>query len=177
PEAAGKDAERFRVLHEHRLADEEIPELHAQVDVIVEVLLEGKLDVAADREAARLLGAPVGRLHDSRAAAGDDREALLDEAAGNAAGEPILRVAAPGARRSEDAHRGADVGQRVESLDEFAKDAQGAPGIGLQELRGLTTLLEKALVLGRPLGAAAHHHRAAAAGGVACGHLFDTSLP
>src|SRR5204862_7641136 len=133
--------------------------------------LKGNVEVAADPAAARSLGAAVGRLHDAPAAAGDAPEALLTQAPGNAAGEPILRVAAPGARRSEDAHRGADVGQRLESLDELAKDAQGAPGIGLQELRGLTALLEKALVLGRPLGAAAHHHRAAAAGGVACGHL------
>src|SRR5207245_9180455 len=103
-----EDAEGLRVFHEHRLAHEEVAELHPQVDVVVEVLLEGQLDVAADRQAASLLRPPVGRLPDPGPATGDDGEALLDQALGNTTGKPIIRVAAPGARRPEDAHRRTD---------------------------------------------------------------------
>src|SRR3989454_1793046 len=48
-EAAGKHDERRRVLHEHRLAHEEIAEIDGSLDVLVEPLLERQLDVAADR--------------------------------------------------------------------------------------------------------------------------------
>ena len=61
------------------LAGEEVAELDAEVDVGVEPLLVGQLDVAADRQAAALLAAAVGRLHDPRAAAGDDGVAGLGE--------------------------------------------------------------------------------------------------
>ena len=77
PEAAREDDEALGVLDEHDLAHEEVAELHAEVDVLVQALLEGQLDVAADGDAARLLRPAVGGLHDARAAAGDDREALL----------------------------------------------------------------------------------------------------
>ena len=45
PEAAGKDHERLGILHEHRLAREEVVELDATVDIRVERLLERQLDV------------------------------------------------------------------------------------------------------------------------------------
>ena len=80
-EAAGEDDERVRVLDEHRLPDEEVAEVHQRIDVRVGALLEGQLDVAADRAAAAELGALVRRLHDARAGAGDDREARLGEQA------------------------------------------------------------------------------------------------
>jgi hypothetical protein len=63
PEPAGHDHERVRVLHEHRLAGEEVVELHREVHVRVEMLLAGQLDVAADGQATLLVGALVGRLH------------------------------------------------------------------------------------------------------------------
>ena len=67
PEAAGQDDEPVGVLHEHDLAGEEVAELDAEVDVRVERLLVWQLDVAADRQAAALATAPVGRLHRARA--------------------------------------------------------------------------------------------------------------
>src|SRR5919108_4877105 len=51
-EAARKDHEGLRVLHEHRLADEEVPEVDAEVDVVVQPLLVRELDVQADGESA-----------------------------------------------------------------------------------------------------------------------------
>ena len=68
---AGEDDERGGVLHEHRLANEEELEVEAPAQVRVRALLERQLDVAADREPAALHRAPVGRLHDARAAARD----------------------------------------------------------------------------------------------------------
>ena len=76
----------------------------AEVDVGVEALLVGQLDVAADRQPAALAAAAVRRLHDPRAAAGDDREARLGEAPGDPPGELVLgragRQRAPSRRSS-----------------------------------------------------------------------------
>src|SRR2546430_162365 len=63
-ETAGEHDERRRVLHKHRLAHEEIPEIDRSLDVLVEPLLERQLDVATDRQTVPLLAAAVGRLHD-----------------------------------------------------------------------------------------------------------------
>ncbi len=78
-EAAGQNHEALRVLHEHRLADEEVTEVQPEVDELVEALLEGQLDAEPDAEAAGLGGAAVGSLHGTRAAAGDHRVAGLGE--------------------------------------------------------------------------------------------------
>src|SRR5690349_19014821 len=74
PEAARENDERRRIFDEHRLAHEEIPEVHERIEIRVGPLLEWKLDVASDRAAAALACAPVRSLHDSRTTAGDDRE-------------------------------------------------------------------------------------------------------
>src|SRR3982074_197486 len=78
-EAAGEDDERDAVLDEHRLPHEEVAEVDDGVDVRIGTLLEGELDVAADRASAGELRALVRRLHDSRSGTGDDREARLGE--------------------------------------------------------------------------------------------------
>ena len=57
PEAAGQDDEAVGVLDEHDLAHEEVAELDAEVDVRVEPLLVGQLDVAADRQSPALAAA------------------------------------------------------------------------------------------------------------------------
>jgi hypothetical protein len=89
PEAARQDDERAGVLHEHRLAGEEVPELDAEIDVRVDRLLVGQLDVAADREPAAFLAAAVRGLHDPGTAAGDDRETTLREPAGDRPGDLV----------------------------------------------------------------------------------------
>ena len=58
-EAAGEDDEGLGVLHEHRLAHEEVAEVLGQVDVGVEAGLAGQVDGQADRDAVGLLGALV----------------------------------------------------------------------------------------------------------------------
>src|SRR5205809_6281779 len=73
-QTAGKDDEAASVFDEHVLADEEVAELDAEGDVVVELLLVGQLDVAADRQPAGLLAPAVDGFHDPRAAAGDDGE-------------------------------------------------------------------------------------------------------
>ena len=81
-EAAGQDHETVGVLHEHHLAGEEVAELDAEVDVLVEPLLVRQLDVAPDGQAATLAAAAVGGLHRARTAAGDHRVARSGEHAG-----------------------------------------------------------------------------------------------
>src|SRR3712207_9157490 len=44
----------------------------SEVDQVVQVLLERQLDPEADRQAARLLAAPVDRLHGPGSSTGDD---------------------------------------------------------------------------------------------------------
>ena len=148
PEAARQDHERVGVLHEHDLAGEEVAELDAEVDVRVEALLLRQLDVAADRQAAALLAAAVGGFHDPRAAAGDDRVAGLRPASARGRGPARSRVARLDARGPEDADRRADLGQRVEALDELGQDPQRAPRVGVEEV-GTRRALEQRLVLGQ----------------------------
>jgi hypothetical protein len=93
----------------------------------------GQLDVRADGQPAGVARAAVGRLHDARPAAGDDREPLLDQLSRQPPRRAVVAVPPPDARRAEDADRRADVGQGVEALDELAHDPQRAPGIGLLE--------------------------------------------
>src|SRR5437588_10070153 len=95
-ETAGEDDEAARVFDEHRLAGEEVAKLHAEVDVVVDPLLVGQLDVAADGETARLLAALVGGLHDPRSAAGDDRVATLGDGAAGLLGGEVITVLAGG---------------------------------------------------------------------------------
>ena len=56
-------------------ADEEVAKFDAEVDVLVHVLLEGKLDVEANRDPTRLGRTAVGGLHHPGTAAGDHRQA------------------------------------------------------------------------------------------------------
>ena len=79
PKPPGKDHERLREIREPELAHEEVVELEVQAvgDVRVRALLEGQPDVQADRLAAGFARAAVGRLHDSRAAARRDDEAVV----------------------------------------------------------------------------------------------------
>ena len=73
PNPPGSTTNACGVLDEHRLADEEVPEVDADVDPVVEALLERQLDAEPDGQPAGLGGALVRRLHHARAAAGDHR--------------------------------------------------------------------------------------------------------
>src|SRR5206468_5358419 len=78
-EAAGEDHEASRVLHEHVLAYEEVAELDAEVDVLVQRLLVRQLDVAAHGQPAHLVASAVDGLHDPGPATGDDGEAAIGQ--------------------------------------------------------------------------------------------------
>src|SRR5688500_1142763 len=164
PESNRKDDEALRVLHEHDRAHAEVAELHAEVDVLVQPLLEGELDVGADGQAAGLLRPTVGGLHDAGPATGDDREALLDERRGQPPSRAVVAVAPADAGRAEDADRRSDLRQRVEALDELAHDAQRSPRIGLLERDRRLPRPEQLLVLGALVaGALSPHHDGTAA--------------
>ncbi len=49
PEATGEHDEALGVLHEHRLASEEVAEVDAEVDVVIQPGLKRQLDPQADR--------------------------------------------------------------------------------------------------------------------------------
>ena len=134
-EAAGQDHEALCVLHEHHFPDEEVPEVQADVDVLVQPLLEGELDAEADGDALGLAGALVRRLHGARPTAGDDGPAGLHEHAAELYARLVLRRARLGPGRAEHADGGRQFGQGAEALDELRLDAQNAPGVGVHPVR------------------------------------------
>ena len=125
-EAAGQGDEGVGVLDQHHLADEEVAELDEGVEVGVGALLVRQLDVAADRAAAGVPRAAVGRLHDPRAAAGHHREAVLGQPPADLAGQPVVAVVLAEARRAEDGDAGADEMKLAKAVEELPRDAQNA---------------------------------------------------
>ena len=122
-EAAGEDHEAHRRLHEHRLARVEVLEAEPEVDVRVHPLLVRQLDVEADGEPAALLAAAVPGLHHARAAAGDDREALLREEARRLARGFVGLAARLHPGRAEEGHgRPVDPLDRLEAAQELVPD-------------------------------------------------------
>ena len=154
-EAAGSDHEGARVAHEHDFAGEEVPEAQADVDVGVEVLLAGQLDVAPDRQRPGVAGSEVRRLHQPRPAAGDDRVAGASQAARDRAHEGVVRMFARGARRAEHGHRPAHAGERVKAAGELGADLVDALGVGGPDVGGLILEPEEELLVegGRALRA------------------------
>ena len=143
-EPAGQHDEALGVLDEHRLAGEEVAEVDAEVDELVEPGLEGQLDAEPDRRAAGLEGPPVRGLHGAGAAAGDDGVAGLDQRRADPDAELVGRVVGAGARRAEHADRRADLGQRPEAGDELGLDAHDPPRVGVQPV-GRAPAVEQAL--------------------------------
>src|SRR6187397_662840 len=76
-ESAREEDEALGGLHQHRLARVEVLEQDADVEILVLRLEVGKLDAEAHGNAAAVARTAVRRLHDARAAAGDDGEPLL----------------------------------------------------------------------------------------------------
>ena len=94
--------------------------------------------------------APVGGLHDSGAAAGDDRVPGPREAGPHGPGPLVLLGVAVHPRRPEDADRRPELGQRAEALDELGLDPQHPPGVGVHPVGGAAGV-EEALVGGAAL--------------------------
>ena len=133
PEAAREDHEPFRVLHEHRLSDEEVAELDAQVHPGVEPLLVRQLDVAADREAAGLEAATVRCGHHARPTAGDHREACLGEETAELSRLLVDGFAFGHPCGAEHRHGRPDAGERVEPFHELGLDPQRPPRVRVEK--------------------------------------------
>ena len=160
--AAGEDDETAGVLDEHVLADEEVAELDAQIDVAVQGLFVGQLDVAADRQTADLMAAAVDGLHDSWPTTGDDSEPAVRERGTQRATGLVVGVVVFGPGGAEHGHGGSDVVESVKALDELGEDAQHAPRVGVvAELLDCAALEQRAVGGGllagddQPTGAAA----------------------
>src|SRR5437879_2571256 len=157
PESPWKDHESLRVLDEHRLADEEVMKLDAEIDVLVEALFEWKLDIAAHGEAVPLARPPVGGLHDAGSAPGDDGETGAGELGGQLARGAVHGIGFAHSCGAEKRHRRADRRQRIKALDELGLDAEHPPWVGLEEFRCGRAPFEQLAVLGLSLQAAPHH--------------------
>ena len=149
-EPARQDHEGLRVLDEHRLADEEVAEVHAEVDPRVQVLLERQLDAEADRQAARLLAAPVHRLHRARTTAGDDRPSGSGQRRPDPLRHLVVRRIDCGTGRSEDGDGPRHLGEQAEAFDELALYPQHTPRVGVDPV-GRAARVQQPLVGGRRL--------------------------
>jgi len=123
-----------------------------RVDVGVGPLLERQFDVAPDARSAGDARALVRGLHDARARAGDDREALLAEQLPDLDRGEVLRVVGMRARRAEDRDALLDARELVEALDELRHDAHHAPRVGGPEVGARSAVLEELRVLGERPG-------------------------
>ena len=146
-EAAGEDDETTRVLDEHVLADEEIAELDAQVDVPVHRLLVRQLDVASNGQTTCFVATAVDGLHDSGAAARDYRKAAVCERNAELATGLVVGIVVLGPCGAENRDRRPDVIEGVETLDELREDSQNAPRVGV-----VTELLDRAAFEQRAVG-------------------------
>src|SRR5439155_26366545 len=98
----GKGDEGRRILHEHRLPDEEVAKVDRALDPPVRPLLERELDIAADRQPTALLGTAIRRIHDARPAAHDDSKPYLGEDARRLVRCLVVGIAFERAGRAED---------------------------------------------------------------------------
>jgi hypothetical protein len=130
-EPARHDDEGGRVLDEHHLANEEMLHLDELVQVRVRFLLLGEVDVAAYAQAAGLLGAPIRRLHDARAAAGHDRIAGVGERRAQVTGHAVVLMALVEAGGAEHGDAGLLEVEAFEAPQELEEDLYGAFEIGL----------------------------------------------
>ena len=144
-----------RVLDEHDLADEEVAERERARQVGVRPQLVRQLDREADRLAAGLEGALVGRLHVAGPAAGDDRVAGLGERPSHGLRPLVVLRARLGSRGAED-RDARDVGERFEALDELAHDAEDPPRVLGGEVQHRVACTVQALLLQR---FSPDHHR------------------
>ncbi len=104
PDASRRHHERIGREHELMQASEERAVLECVRDKGVGVLLEGQVDADADRLRPSSHGGRsfIGRLHQSRSAAGDDVAPHLGQRRGRATGFEIRERSGAGPRRAED---------------------------------------------------------------------------
>jgi hypothetical protein len=117
--SAWEHDEGVAIFHQQSLADEEVVHRHATVEVVVRLLLEGKLDVAADRAAARLLCAAIGRFHDARPASRHHREAQPCNRRAHLPREVIVRIVFASPGRTEHRHARPHEVQHTETAQEI----------------------------------------------------------
>src|SRR5204862_6400178 len=115
--------ERVRIAAEQHLADEKLLALGPAIEVAVGRLFHRQPDVAADRAAARILGAAVHRFHQARSAPGHHREAEFGEAAADLAADFVVGMTRRAARRSEHGHTRAGALQCTEAANQVAERA------------------------------------------------------
>src|SRR5690606_871869 len=148
-ESARQDDESAGVLDEHRLADEEVAELDAQVHVVVEAGLERQLDAQTHGHAVRLLRTAVAGLHDARPAPGDAGAAPGDDAARDVDGQGVLLRALGQARGPEERDGRPQLRQGAEPLDELRLDPQDPPRVRVHPVRAGVAVQQ--LLVGGPV--------------------------
>jgi hypothetical protein len=103
----------------------------------VRVLLDGQLDVAADRAATDLSGAAIRRLHDAGTASRDHGEAGSGEPGTELPGHGAVRIVLVEARRAEDGHARAREVQGTKATHELDGDADRSDELEAARLRPL----------------------------------------
>src|SRR4051794_36842527 len=101
-----------------------MPERHPTIQIRIRLLLLRELDVAADRVTAYFFGAPVGRLHDARPAAGHDGEAGLRQAAADLTRQKIVGLILRKSSRAEHGDAWSNEMQRSKPAYDFPENSQ-----------------------------------------------------
>src|SRR6266566_9847359 len=103
---------------------------HAAIEVIVCRLLEGQLNVAADRAATNFLGATVCRLHDARAAAGHHCEPKPRNGRAHFSGEFVMRIVSFNPGRAENGYAWTNEMQYTKTAQKIAHHSQEGEKFG-----------------------------------------------
>ena len=110
-----------------------------------------QLDVAADRQPARVAAAAVRGLHHAWAASRDDGKAHFGQPPRDLAGQRVIGRCLGNPGGTEDRDRGPDRRQGIEPFDELGQDAERAPRVAVDEFGSIRdrSALQELLVLCR----------------------------
>lgn len=118
-ESAGHDDKAVGVLEQEDFANEEVAYVDGSIEIGVGFLFEGQFDVDTHTSSADIFRPAVGGFHDSRTAAGHDRESQLCEFPCDLSGEGVIGITLSQASRTEDSDARADEMELAKPLDEL----------------------------------------------------------
>ena len=112
------DHKTIAVFHEQGLADKEVIDRHATVEVGAGLLFEGELDVAANTRTSRIACPAIRRLHDAWSASGHYSESHPGNGRTHLAGKAVIGMILRETGRTKNCDAWAHKMQRAKTPDE-----------------------------------------------------------
>src|SRR5699024_9620888 len=119
----------LRVLQKHGLASKEVPEIDAQVDVLIKPLFKGQFNTYTNGEPTGFIRTAVGSFHNAWAAAGNHGIVVLNELRSQFNALGILGRIFFSTRRTIDSYGLRQSAQCIKPSDEFSLNTQNPPWI------------------------------------------------